>query len=125
MTAGARLPTSVSVLKSPCAVPCAAGGAARWSAAIVGPNQHSAKRYSPKRKASESSSDGAVSVAAQKGIARSEPAAGTSCAYFGWLVLRRSTTAPPRVAEAAPAMPLTPALSSANSSPIEPGKAPR
>lgn len=42
-----------------CVSPCARSGAMFCSDAIVGPNQHSANRYSANRKASDASSVGA------------------------------------------------------------------
>ena len=58
----------VRAASEPCVRPWVPGGAARCSAAITGPNQHSAVRYSPKRHASESVSVGAVSVPTWLGL---------------------------------------------------------
>ena len=62
MRNGARLPTRVRHEKTPVMRPWALAGAAAWSEAIVGPNQHSATRYSKKRAPRESSRVGALSV---------------------------------------------------------------
>ena len=76
-------PKAVSTLNSPCALPFLSVFTTLNKAASVGPNQHSATRYSTNRARAVSSGVGARMKAAQAGAARRDPTAGTHARALG------------------------------------------